>query len=65
MSEMHESNEMFQAFVGKTVSRIDYVDDFGEGITVLFTDGSMLNVSELMQAGQLEVCGVVANDKEN
>jgi hypothetical protein len=30
MTEMHESNEMFQAFVGKTVARVDYVDDYDE-----------------------------------
>jgi len=59
MTEMHESNGMFQAFVGKTVARIDYVDDYDEGITVIFTDGSMLNVSERMQAGQIEVCAAV------
>jgi hypothetical protein len=53
--EMHESNEMFQALAGKTVERIDYVDDFGEGISVVFTDGSVLTVSERMQAGMLEV----------
>ena len=53
--EMHESNEMFQALAGKTVERIDYVDDFDEGISVVFTDGSVLTVSERMQAGMLEV----------
>lgn len=60
MTEMHESNEMFQAFVGKTVARVDYVDDYDEGITVIFTDGSILNVCERRQAGQLDVCAVVA-----
>ena len=57
--EMHESNEMFQVFVGKTVARVEYVDDFGEGITLHFTDGSVLTVCERMQAGQLEVCASV------
>lgn len=61
--EMHESNEVFQIFVGRTVARIDYVDDFGEGISVVFTDGSVLNVSEAMQAGMLSVSGFI-NEQE-
>jgi len=63
MLEMHESNEMFQIFVGRTVARIDYVDDFGEGISVVFTDGSVLNVSEGQQAGMLNVSGFL-NEQE-
>lgn len=59
MKEMHESNELFQALAGKTVERIDYVDDFGEGISVVFTDGSVLTVSERQQAGQLDVCASI------
>ena len=61
--EMHESNEMFQIFVGRTVARIDYVDDFDEGISVVFTDGSVLNVSESQQAGMLSVSGFI-NEQE-
>jgi hypothetical protein len=63
MLEMHESNELFQIFVGKTVARIDYVDDFGEGISVVFTDGSVLNVCEAMQAGKLSVSAFI-NEEE-
>ena len=63
MLEMHESNEVFQIFVGRTVARIDYVDDFGEGISVVFTDGSVLNVSESQQAGMLSVSGFI-NEQE-
>ena len=63
MLEMHESNEVFQIFVGRTVARIDYVDDFGEGISVVFADGSVLNVSEAMQAGKLSVSGFI-NEQE-
>lgn len=63
MLEMHESNEVFQIFVGRTVARIDYVDDFDEGISVVFTDGSVLNVSEAMQAGMLSVSGFI-NEQE-
>jgi hypothetical protein len=61
--EMHESNELFQIFVGRTVARIDYVDDFDEGISVVFTDGSVLNVSESQQAGMLSVNGFL-NEQE-
>jgi hypothetical protein len=61
--EMHESNEVFQIFVGRTVARIDYVDDFDEGISVVFTDGSVLNVSESQQAGMLSVSGFI-NEQE-
>ena len=61
--EMHESNEVFQIFVGRTVARIDYVDDFDEGISVVFTDGSVLNVSESQQAGMLSVSGFL-NERE-
>jgi hypothetical protein len=61
--EMHESNEMFQIFVGKIVARVDYVDDFDEGISVVFTDGSVLNVSESKQAGMLSVSGFL-NEQE-
>ena len=63
MLEMHESNELFQIFAGKTVARIDYVDDFDEGISVVFTDGSVLNVCEAMQAGMLSVSGFI-NEQE-
>jgi len=63
MLEMHESNEVFQIFVGRTVARIDYVDDFDEGISVVFTDGSVLNVSESQQAGMLSVSGFI-NEQE-
>jgi hypothetical protein len=63
--EMHESNEVFQIFVGRTVARIDYVDDFGEGISVVFADGSVLNVSEAMQAGMLSVSGFINEQESN
>lgn len=40
---------------GKTVQGVSYPDPWGEGITILFTDGSKLNVYERMQAGQIMV----------
>jgi hypothetical protein len=40
---------------GKTVQGISYPDPCGEGITILFTDGSKLNVYEGMQAGRIMV----------
>jgi len=57
---MHESNNLFQAFIGKTVSAVEYVDDFEEGIRLTFTDGSVLSVNERQQAGQLDVCASLA-----
>jgi len=57
--EMHESNPFFQALIGKTVSAVEYVDDYEGGITIRFTDGSMLCVSERMQAGQIEVSAAI------
>jgi hypothetical protein len=57
--EMHESNPLFQGLVGKTVAAIEYVDDYDEGITLHFTDGSVLCVTERMQAGQIEVSAVI------
>jgi len=60
--EMHESNDMFQVFQGKTVARIDYFDDFDEGISVVFTDGSVLTINERMQAGMIDVSASVCED---
>jgi hypothetical protein len=57
--EMHESNPLFQGLVGKTVAAVEYVDDYDEGITLRFTDGSVLCVTEGMQAGYINVCAVI------
>ena len=59
MKDMHESNPLFQGIIGKTVAAVEYVDDYSEGITLRFTDGSLLAVFERMQAGQIEVCAVI------
>lgn len=59
---MHESNDMFQAFVGKTVSRVEYVDDYEDGITLHFTDGSMLVVCANTSRCSLDVAAVVMPD---
>lgn len=40
---------------GKTVQDIKYVDPWGEGITIRFTDGSELYIYERMQAGEIIV----------
>jgi hypothetical protein len=57
---MHDSNDLFNdLFVGKKIARIEYVDDYDEGISIVFTDGSLLSVSaspEYMQSG-IQVCG--------
>lgn len=57
--EMHPSNKMFQTLIGKTVSAVEYVDDFDEGITLRFTDGSFLCVCEEMQAGRIQVAASI------
>ena len=38
---------------GKTVESISYPDPWSEGLTIVFTDGSKLNVYERMQAGEI------------
>jgi len=40
---------------GKTVKDIKYVDPWGEGITIRFTDGDELYIYERMQAGEIIV----------
>jgi len=57
--KMHPSNWMFQSLIGKTVEAVEYVDDFDEGITLRFTDGSFLCVCEEMQAGRIQVAASV------
>lgn len=59
MKKMHPSNWMFQTLIGKTVSAVEYVDDFDEGITLRFTDGSFLCVCEEMQAGRIQVAASI------
>lgn len=59
MKKMHPSNKMFQTLIGKTVSAVEYVDDFDEGITLRFTDGSFLCVCEEMQAGRIQVAASI------
>ena len=38
---------------GKTVESISYPDPWSAGITIVFSDGSKLNVYERMQAGEI------------
>ena len=38
---------------GKTVASISYPNPWSEGLTIVFTDGSKLNVYERMQAGEI------------
>jgi len=40
---------------GKVVASISYPDPWDEGITIMFTDGTKLNICERMQAGQIIV----------
>jgi hypothetical protein len=41
--------------VGKTIASVVYQDAWNNGITLTFTDGTQLQVKELMQAGQIGV----------
>jgi hypothetical protein len=40
---------------GKTVEGVSYFDPWFEGFTILFTDGSKLNICERMQVGEITV----------
>lgn len=57
--EMHEDNVVLQHLVGKTVSAVEFVDQYDDGITLWFTDGSSIRVHECMQAGQIGVEAVL------
>lgn len=41
--------------IGKTVATASYVDPWGKGLVITFTDGTTLRVTEAMQAGEIEV----------
>lgn len=41
--------------VGKTVSQVRYIDPWGEGVLITFTDGTEMHITERMQAGEFEV----------
>lgn len=41
--------------IGKTIAGANYVDPWGEGLRITFTDGTTLRVLERMQAGEIEV----------
>ena len=38
---------------GKTVAGVSYPNPWNEGLTILFTDGTVLNIRERMQAGEI------------
>lgn len=44
-----------QNLVGKTVAKVEYIDPWDIGLTILFTDGTKLLVTEYSQAGQIMV----------
>lgn len=48
-------NSVLNCLAGKTVSKVNFVDRYDGGITLTFTDGSELCVTEQMQAGQLNI----------
>lgn len=41
--------------VGKTIAGVSYPDSTENGFTLLFTDGTQLNIFERMQAGAIVV----------
>ena len=45
--------------VGKTVAIATYSDPWDEGLTIVFTDGTVLKVRERTQSGEI---GVFVND---
>jgi len=48
---MSDLNEI----VGKTVVKIDHIDNFDGGIVIAFSDGTSLAVTEYTQTGKLDV----------
>ena len=71
--KMHESNEMFNGFVGKTVARVEYVItrkdgcDYKDELTLHFTDGSMLTVCENdpdIYLNGLDVCASINEENQ-
>lgn len=43
------------AIVGKTISKFEFKDAWDNGLLIVFTDGTELRVSEVMQAGEIKV----------
>ena len=41
--------------VGKTIAGVSYPDSTENGFSILFTDGTVLNIYERMQAGAIVV----------
>ena len=41
--------------VGKTVASVEYANPWDKGLTIIFTDGTKLEVNEEMQSGEINV----------
>jgi hypothetical protein len=50
-----EEVETMDNLIGKTVATVAYSDPWDLGLTITFTDGTVLNVRERKQAGEIEV----------
>jgi hypothetical protein len=50
-----EEVETIDNLIGKTVATVAYSDPWDLGLTITFTDGTVLNVRERRQAGEIEV----------
>jgi hypothetical protein len=46
-------NENEITIAGKTVAGVSYPDSTEHGFSIMFTDGTVLNIRELMQAGAI------------
>jgi len=42
--------------VGKTVDTVQYIDPWDNGLRIMFTDGTTLEVTEARQSGEIKVC---------
>lgn len=50
--------------VGKTVVKIDHIDNFDGGIVIAFSDGTFLSVTEYTQTGKLDVSYYKGDENE-
>jgi hypothetical protein len=53
--EDEDEVETIDNLIGKTVATVAYSDPWDLGLTITFTDGTVLNVRERKQAGEIEV----------
>jgi hypothetical protein len=66
INEVRKENEMsnLNEIVGKTVVKIDHIDNFDGGIVIAFSDGTFLSVTEYTQTGKLDVSYYKGDENE-